>query len=99
MNLAALTQDLSAFAQVLVIDVALAGDNAVVVGMAVAGLPARQQRPAIILGIGGLWAQGNVICDHLNRGKAVITWKIYIEREREDLLRSVGTTVTVVSWR
>jgi YjbE family integral membrane protein len=53
MNLAALTQDLSAFAQVLVIDVALAGDNAVVVGMAVAGLPPRQQRPAIILGIGG----------------------------------------------
>jgi YjbE family integral membrane protein len=52
MNLAALIQDLSAFAQVLVIDVALAGDNAVVVGMAVAGLPARQQRPAIILGIG-----------------------------------------------
>ena len=35
------------------IDVALAGDNAVVVGMAVAGLPARQQRPAIMLGIGG----------------------------------------------
>ena len=53
MNLAALTQDLSAFAQVLVIDVALAGDNAVVVGMAVAGLPPPQQRPAIILGIGG----------------------------------------------
>jgi len=53
MDLAGLTHDLSAFAQVLVIDVALAGDNAVVVGMAVAGLPARQQRPAIILGIGG----------------------------------------------
>jgi YjbE family integral membrane protein len=53
MDLAGLTHDLSAFAQVLVIDVALAGDNAVVVGLAVAGLPARQQRPAIILGIGG----------------------------------------------
>jgi YjbE family integral membrane protein len=53
MDLAGLTHDLSALAQVLVIDVALAGDNAVVVGMAVAGLPARQQRPAIILGIGG----------------------------------------------
>lgn len=53
MTLAALTHDLSALAQVLVIDIALAGDNAVVVGMAVAGLPARQQRPAIILGIGG----------------------------------------------
>src|SRR5208337_2725462 len=53
MNLAGLTHDLSALAQVLAIDVALAGDNAVVVGLAVAGLPARQQRPAIILGIGG----------------------------------------------
>jgi YjbE family integral membrane protein len=53
MDLAGLTHELSAFAQVLIIDVALAGDNAVVVGMAVAGLPARQQRPAIILGIGG----------------------------------------------
>jgi YjbE family integral membrane protein len=47
------TQDLVALGQVVVIDVALAGDNAVVVGMAVAGLPARQQRPAILLGIGG----------------------------------------------
>ena len=35
----------------VMIDVALAGDNAVVVGMAVAGLPARQKRPAIMLGI------------------------------------------------
>jgi YjbE family integral membrane protein len=47
------TQDLVALAQVVMIDVALAGDNAVVVGMAVAGLPTRQQRPAILLGIGG----------------------------------------------
>lgn len=53
MDLAGLTHDLSALAQVLAIDVALAGDNAVVVGLAVAGLPPRQQRPAIILGIGG----------------------------------------------
>ena len=36
------TQDLVALAQVVMIDVALAGDNAVVVGMAVAGLPSRQ---------------------------------------------------------
>jgi len=47
------TQDLVVLAQVVMIDVALAGDNAVVVGMAVAGLPARQKRPAILLGIGG----------------------------------------------
>ncbi len=47
------TQDLIALAQVIMIDLALAGDNAVVVGMAVAGLPPRQKRSAILLGIGG----------------------------------------------
>src|ERR1700761_751372 len=47
------TQDLVALAQVVMIDVALAGDNAVVVGLAVAGLPSRQQRRAILLGIAG----------------------------------------------
>ncbi len=39
-------------AQVLFIDVVLAGDNAIVVGMAAAGLPADQRRKAIIWGIG-----------------------------------------------
>ena len=52
----AFTHDLAALAQVVLIDIALAGDNAVIVGMAVAGLPARQRRPAIILGIGGATA-------------------------------------------
>jgi len=46
-----LLRDLSAFLQVLLVDLTLAGDNAVVVGLAVAGLPARQKRPAIIVGI------------------------------------------------
>lgn len=46
-------KDFAALAQVMMIDIALAGDNAVVVGMAVAGLPERQKRAAIILGIGG----------------------------------------------
>jgi YjbE family integral membrane protein len=45
--------DLTILAQVVMIDVALAGDNAVVVGMAVAGLPMHRRRPAILLGIGG----------------------------------------------
>lgn len=40
-------------AKVILIDIALAGDNAVVVGMAVAGLPERQRRAAILIGIGG----------------------------------------------
>ena len=48
-----LTQDLAALVQVILIDVTLAGDNAVVVGLAVAGLPDRQKRPAILLGILG----------------------------------------------
>lgn len=46
------TTDLVTLAQVVMIDVALAGDNAVVVGMAVSGLPPHQKRPAILAGIG-----------------------------------------------
>ena len=45
------TTDLVTLAQVVMIDVALAGDNAVVVGLAVSGLPAKQKRPAILGGI------------------------------------------------
>lgn len=36
----------------LLIDLVLAGDNAIVVGMAVAGLPAEQKSRAILIGIG-----------------------------------------------
>jgi YjbE family integral membrane protein len=41
------------FLQVVFIDLALAGDNAVAVGMAAAGLPASQRKKAIVLGLGG----------------------------------------------
>ncbi len=47
----ALLNQLAALGQVILIDLTLAGDNAVVVGLAVAGLPARQKRPAIIVGV------------------------------------------------
>ena len=47
-----LLADLGVLAQVLLIDLVLAGDNAVVVGMAVAGLPMADRRRAIIAGIG-----------------------------------------------
>ena len=47
----AFLQELMALAQVLLVDITLAGDNAVVVGLAVNGLPAHQKRPAIIVGI------------------------------------------------
>jgi YjbE family integral membrane protein len=48
-----LTHDLAALLQVVLIDVTLAGDNAVVVALAVAGLPAQRRRLAILLGIAG----------------------------------------------
>jgi YjbE family integral membrane protein len=51
--LAEWSADLAVLLQVVMIDVALAGDNAVVVGLAVSGLPPEQRRPAILLGIGG----------------------------------------------
>ena len=42
---------LSAFLQVLMIDIVLAGDNAIVVGALAAGLPADQRRKVIIIGV------------------------------------------------
>jgi len=42
---------LAAFFQVVMIDLALAGDNAVAVGLAAAGLPPSQRRRAIVLGL------------------------------------------------
>ncbi len=41
----------AAFVQVLMIDVMLAGDNAIVVGALAAGLPAEQRRRVILIGI------------------------------------------------
>jgi YjbE family integral membrane protein len=46
-----LLSQLAALAQVMVIDLVLAGDNAVVIGMAVAGLPPAQQRRAVLIGV------------------------------------------------
>jgi YjbE family integral membrane protein len=43
----------SAFFQVVIIDLCLAGDNAIVVGMAAAGLPPQQRTRAILFGMMG----------------------------------------------
>jgi len=55
MNLPALIDAgaVTAFFQVVLIDVALAGDNAVAVGLVAAGLPQPQRRRAIMLGLAG----------------------------------------------
>jgi YjbE family integral membrane protein len=42
---------LAAFAQVILIDLVLAGDNAIVIGLAAAGLPAEQRNNAILVGV------------------------------------------------
>jgi YjbE family integral membrane protein len=42
---------LSALLQVIAIDLVLAGDNAIVIGLAAAGLPTEQRRRAILVGI------------------------------------------------
>lgn len=44
--------ELAALLSVIAIDLVLAGDNAVVVGMAAAGLPPEQRRKAVLIGIG-----------------------------------------------
>ncbi len=52
MDFSGLLPELAALAQVLLIDLVLAGDNAVVVGLAVAGLEEGRKRRAIVLGVG-----------------------------------------------
>ena len=47
-----LASQLEALISVILIDIVLAGDNAVVVGTAAAGLPAKEQRQVIMLGAG-----------------------------------------------
>src|SRR6201988_4854072 len=46
------TQSLTALLQVVMIDLVLAGDNAIVIGLAAAGLPKHQRAKAILWGIG-----------------------------------------------
>src|SRR3954471_1857311 len=42
---------LTAFVEIIAIDVVLAGDNAIVVGALAAGLPAAQRRKVILIGV------------------------------------------------
>ncbi len=83
-----LLPQLAALAQVLFIDVVLAGDNAVVVGLAVAGLPAPLRRRAIILGI----AAATVI----RIGLATITLQLL---EIIGLTLAGGVLLLWVCWR
>jgi YjbE family integral membrane protein len=51
MNELLTSEALTAFLQVIMIDLVLAGDNAIVIGLAAAGLPKEQRAKAILIGI------------------------------------------------
>src|SRR6188508_2281602 len=46
-----LQNEIAALLQVMMIDLVLAGDNAIVIGLAAAGLPLRQRTKAVLFGI------------------------------------------------
>ncbi len=95
--------ELAALLQVLLVDITLAGDNAVVVGLAVAGLPLHQRRPAILVGIGAATvlriALGAVtlqllqIVGLLLAGGLLllwVAWKMYRELRRSGVAHTVA---------
>lgn len=100
----AFMQELSALLQVLLVDITLAGDNAVVVGLAVSGLPEHQKRPAILVGIalatvlrialGAVTLQLLAIVGLLLAGGILLLWVAY-KMYRE--LRSSGAHSPVAS--
>jgi YjbE family integral membrane protein len=80
--------ELTALAQVLLFDVVLAGDNAVVVGLAVAGLPRQQKTTAIAFGMAAATLI-RVIC-------AAITFRLL---EILGLTLAGGLLLLWVCWR
>lgn len=79
---------ISALASVLIIDIVLAGDNAIVVALAAAGLPTEQRRRVILYGI----AAATV----LRIGFAVVTMRLL---EIIGLTLAGGLLLLWVSWK
>jgi YjbE family integral membrane protein len=93
--------ELIALGQVIMIDLVLAGDNAVVVGMAVAGLPREQRARAMVIGIGAatlmrigfasITVQLLQIIGLLLAGGLLllwVSWKLWRELQEQRRLRS-----------
>jgi YjbE family integral membrane protein len=80
--------DLSALTQVVLIDLALAGDNAIAVGLAAAALPEKQRRQVILIGIGLALA--------LRIGFALVTIQLLAI---PGLLLAGGLLLFWVAWR
>ena len=79
---------LSAFGQVLLIDLVLAGDNAIVVGALAAGLPVDQRKKVILIGIGAALVLRIVFA-------LAVTWLMGII----GLIFAGGLLLVWVSWK
>ncbi len=79
---------LATFGQVLLIDLVLAGDNAIVVGALAAGLPSEQRKKVILIGIGAALALRIVFA-------LAVTWLMNIV----GLIFAGGLLLLWVSWK
>lgn len=79
---------IAAFIQVVIIDLTLAGDNAVVIGLAAAGLPKEQRGRAILIGI--------IAATVLRIGFSIITTHLL---SIVGLLLAGGVLLLWVSWK
>lgn len=81
-------EELSALLQVILVDLVLAGDNAIVVGMAVAGLPAAVRPKIILFGIAAATAMRVMF--------ALVTVQLF---QIVGLVLAGGLLLLWVSWR
>ena len=81
-------QALTALLQVIMIDLVLAGDNAIVIGLAAAGLPAEQRARAILIGI--------IAATVLRIGFAAVTTQLL---QLVGLLLAGGLLLLWVCWK
>lgn len=79
---------LTSFIQVVLIDLTLAGDNAIVIGLAAAGLPASQRGKAIFIGI--------IAATLMRIGFAIVTTQLL---QIVGLLLAGGILLLWVSWK
>ena len=79
---------LAAFGSVLMIDLVLAGDNAIVVGALAAGLPAEERKKVILIGIGAALALRIVFA-------LIVSWLMGIV----GLIFAGGLLLLWVSWK
>ncbi len=98
---------LSAFAQVVMIDLVLAGDNAIIIGLAAAGLPKEQRAKAVMVGVAaatvlrilfaGITTQLLQIVGLLFAGGLLLAWvayKMYRELRHQSAQEALGEEAT-----